>query len=86
MFILTLSDIVAVIFFIACVIAAVYTLISTALYKPDRPKLNKAESPKPISTTPKPLPKLPLRAWLIIIAQVAILLAVLWFIAHTLKI
>ena len=46
----------------------------------------KDEELEPRDTTPKPLPKLPIRAWLIIAVQAAVLIAIIWFVAHTLKI
>lgn len=87
MFIWTISDIAAVIIFLFFVIAGISVAVSAHFNaKQYEHKKEPKPKPEPRDTTPKPLPKLPIRAWLIIAVQAAVLIAIIWFVAHTLKI
>lgn len=87
MFIWTISDVAAVIIFLFFVIAGIITAVSAHFNAKQYEHNKKPESKlEPRDTTPKPLPKLPIRAWLILAVQAAVLIAIIWFVAHTLKI
>lgn len=87
MFIWTISDIAAVIIFLSFVITGISVAVSAHFNaKQYEHKKEPKPKPEPRDTTPKPLPKLPIRAWLIIAVQAAVLIALIWFVAHTLKI
>lgn len=87
MFIWTISDVAAIIIFLFFVIAGIITAVSAHFNAKQHEHKKKLEpKPQPRDTAPKPLPKLPIRAWLIIAVQAAVLIAIIWFVAHTLKI
>ena len=87
MFIWTISDIAAIIIFLFFVIAGISTVVSAHFNAKQHEHKKKLEpKPEPRDTAPKPLPKLPIRAWLIIAVQAAGLIAIIWVVAHTLKI
>lgn len=92
MFIVTLGDVFGIIILLALVGYLVYFFVSgrkATKFVNDKQHEHKKKlepKPQPRDTAPKPLPKLPIRAWLIIAVQAAVLIAVIWLVAHTLKI
>ena len=87
MFIWTISDVAAIIIAVILIGAAIVERIDSAWHaRPHKEEPKVEPKPEPRDTTPKPLPKLPIRAWLILAVQAAVLIAIIWFVAHTLKI